>query len=108
MRISDWSSDVCSSDLLRQVLPVVRLDGGRRRGAPGLVVRLAVEARRGIRFGELQRLQGALVEDEDAGGKGAGGAEGDARTGHVGDARGEHLQQASPASHRPLERKSAA
>src|SRR3546814_4891336 len=31
MRISDWSSDVCSSDLFRPVLHPVRADGGDRR-----------------------------------------------------------------------------
>src|SRR3546814_17031046 len=32
MRISDWSSDVCSSDLVRRHLP--RLGAGGRRGVP--------------------------------------------------------------------------
>src|SRR3546814_6660214 len=39
MRISDWSSDVCSSDLLRNVSPVRRvssLPGGRRRSEEAL------------------------------------------------------------------------
>src|SRR3546814_4819501 len=32
MRISDWSSDVCSSDLVADAVHDERLDGGRVRG----------------------------------------------------------------------------
>src|SRR3546814_6131703 len=36
MRISDWSSDVCSSDLIEQMIPVRRrLPFGERRGPIG-------------------------------------------------------------------------
>src|SRR3546814_3632264 len=33
MRISDWSSDVCSSDLLTEGIQLLHRDHGRRRGA---------------------------------------------------------------------------
>src|SRR3546814_1260047 len=43
MRISDWSSDVCSSDLLRLAELLIAVDLGRKPGfadaVPGLLVR---------------------------------------------------------------------
>src|SRR3546814_19990785 len=47
MRISDWSSDVCSSDLQRRtnLIPVIGADAGRRRKTLGShVTDLAMEA----------------------------------------------------------------
>src|SRR3546814_4137463 len=37
MRISDWSSDVCSSDLSREVDPALFFHVGRARGGAGLL-----------------------------------------------------------------------
>src|SRR3546814_13286632 len=62
MRISDWSSDVCSSDLCRNLLPLRQRGSGARGGigepaAPGvpqilLVPALLVEARQSRRADE--------------------------------------------------------
>src|SRR3546814_2413441 len=56
MRISDWSSDVCSSDLMRQA-PF----GGGRVGH-GLDRRIRVRQRRGERFAQSPDL--AIAGDE--------------------------------------------
>src|SRR3546814_8586429 len=44
MRISDWSSDVCSSDLLHRAIEFLDQFGGRHAGAP-LVSRLELNGR---------------------------------------------------------------
>src|SRR3546814_6477259 len=66
MRISDWSSDVCSSDL---PLPEELLDGAgavaqllaHRREARGLHREHEVVRRRRRPFGEARRLEAAVI-----------------------------------------------
>src|SRR3546814_14096243 len=65
MRISDWSSDVCSSDLA----------GARDRGARGLSVRRAGALCRGSAGGEPRDSSGGRT-GERAAGRGAGAARG--------------------------------
>src|SRR3546814_16920566 len=83
MRISDWSSDVCSSDLVGAEAPSVgvaellrrdRLDRflGREGMAVGMVAinRLRQRApglEAGLRFGRLQALQGVSSEERRVG-----------------------------------------
>src|SRR3546814_11657848 len=73
MRISDWSSDVCSSDLVDAVEKVARR--GRRILIPevrALERQLAADVRDGPRLGGVDDRV-LLVEDlEDAVGRGAG------------------------------------
>src|SRR3546814_21141753 len=80
MRISDWSSDVCSSDLLRALgakagVDVVKLaGGGRHRHGGGHPLREAVvigrraERARPVRFGEM--IAGAKIDEVKVGGVG--------------------------------------
>src|SRR3546814_5621334 len=49
MRISDWSSDVCSSDLLRAFLGGQRVSRAQRPGADRLVAAAACAARSSMR-----------------------------------------------------------
>src|SRR3546814_7376441 len=61
MRISDWSSDVCSSDLERELIFPVGL-GTRRKALQirkhGIAVLARDAAIRGIRHGRVQRMVG--------------------------------------------------
>src|SRR3546814_18670631 len=41
MRISDWSSDVCSSDLLRRRQQLILAEGGHQRLARGVMTGIA-------------------------------------------------------------------
>src|SRR3546814_16106810 len=66
MRISDWSSDVCSSDLVDDERAILRAGGGvvlclRRRAprAPGQVEGCVAEAQEG----EVVKLVGAVAAD---------------------------------------------
>src|SRR3546814_12175925 len=67
MRISDWSSDVCSSDLLRAGLDVAAEDSGAslnrivEMGAVGD----RIERRQIIEHVEHRRVEGELVGDRD-------------------------------------------
>src|SRR3546814_5526149 len=69
MRISDWSSDVCSSDLARLVAHLVRVLGRRAgRVLPGDVLRLGeAEAGVGVDRGEVRagREVDATTVDRD-------------------------------------------
>src|SRR3546814_11659686 len=75
MRISDWSSDVCSSDLLRRDDPIeggvgkrelqrVAVDGGGQR--PGCRPSLAARWHGGEEPGDVLQLSGGVVERNDA------------------------------------------
>src|SRR3546814_6578212 len=75
MRISDWSSDVCSSDLLRRDDPIeggvgkrelqrVAVDGGGQR--PGCRPSLAARSHGGEEPGDVLQLSGGVVERNDA------------------------------------------
>src|SRR3546814_5829648 len=67
MRISDWSSDVCSSDLCRRVLP----GQGPARGRPGRRLRAAAagagQAGRGFRDPVQRRGPGRVVDRAGSG-----------------------------------------
>src|SRR3546814_6678948 len=64
MRISDWSSDVCSSDLLRHLaLRIADIDVGRQQHAVARIEEAAVGERRDaadIAFGRVVRRLQAL------------------------------------------------
>src|SRR3546814_8114791 len=51
MRISDWSSDVCSSDLLLRIVDHLGV-------GPGLDVALEIEREAAARAGDVERLEG--------------------------------------------------
>src|SRR3546814_17841746 len=60
MRISDWSSDVCSSDLLARALAAPRLAGGRGQREIGVGVRrdeIEFDLGRDDRFPALVRIE---------------------------------------------------
>src|SRR3546814_9025034 len=66
MRISDWSSDVCSSDLGRQARLVDRQDAEARRGVYGDRVSLGsvqeiVEGRTDVQDTGFSGLEGAVL-----------------------------------------------
>src|SRR3546814_3212767 len=69
MRISDWSSDVCSSDLVEVVARNDRLDVGRYRRelVVGKVEKVALHRRRRAHLARHRRLDRRLahVVDED-------------------------------------------
>src|SRR3546814_20230147 len=79
MRISDWSSDVCSSDLLKAVdaayplYGTIRLESGTRRGPPppgrvwigaDLASRLALKVGSRVKFGEKMFVVDGIIADE--------------------------------------------
>src|SRR3546814_14426862 len=100
MRISDWSSDVCSSDLHRQFVGEGDVDvavavfdqlhhfgGARRGGDAGAAHELAVKGHRAARAARGDAADATVVVDEfdeDAPGKHALGAIGDEDVGGAG------------------------
>src|SRR3546814_7679636 len=111
MRISDWSSDVCSSDLSGRHRPPEEAPAHRRRGLPDpdAILRLVKSP------GEEQGGTGAgrllVVEDDPGvmmlGGVGAGThlepSDAPGQRDHSGEGRGRH-QRCRPLAGDPLER----
>src|SRR3546814_2838834 len=74
MRISDWSSDVCSSDLIDRQLLAGGIEAGRarlhrqQRALAGAIepdlVQAPWRAGRLQRLGDLERLQGRVAADQ--------------------------------------------
>src|SRR3546814_8609335 len=56
MRISDWSSDVCSSDLKRARLLVAAQQGASEMNPPKIAVAIATAGRRDTVTGVIERL----------------------------------------------------
>src|SRR3546814_10450156 len=63
MRISDWSSDVCSSDLLR--MEVAGAGGGRGDAAPAAPRDRREASREHVVEREVDGVRGPLVHDGD-------------------------------------------
>src|SRR3546814_1007576 len=83
MRISDWSSDVCSSDLQTQAKQLFRQEGLAPEARPDLVQQAAgeqhrqAEAHRGLAIGQWQPLGQPLRAVEGQRGSASGIAEED-------------------------------
>src|SRR3546814_8824430 len=78
MRISDWSSDVCSSDLVGRVARAKGWHRGRRRGLIRLRIQRLVVRQRGVAaavFDDDQRRGDGLGEDGGRGQQPDGGYE---------------------------------
>src|SRR3546814_3863206 len=66
MRISDWSSDVCSSDLDVQCRGSAAVDGARKGDAAGCLATSVEAARRGTQFQQREPVLASLRGSIDA------------------------------------------
>src|SRR3546814_13179020 len=63
MRISDWSSDVCSSDLLRQVIEDIETRSPIQLVAVGIGHDVTRYYRRAVTLLDAEELAGALTDE---------------------------------------------
>src|SRR3546814_1058449 len=57
LRISDWSSDLCSADLFRRRTPIIGSGGGDRQGRPAAARPRASPAHHGLRAARAGQAQ---------------------------------------------------